>query len=118
MYVRPHAPKTNAAIRAAVVAWWWAPSTVSEREKETATWARLFADGLVKTACTSVLMSLDLPLLVNYAAGKGHKTSAARVLAAANTWSDEGFDCGDGLTARLVKSALCEPYRIEVTGPV
>jgi hypothetical protein len=117
-HIRPRAPKTNAAIRAGVIAWWWMSSTVREREETSAAVARLFAEGHTETPCTSVCDDISLGLLVNCAAAKGHKTSVARVLAAAKTWDDVGFDCGDGLTARLSKASLCDPYRIEVTGPV
>jgi hypothetical protein len=70
-YVRPRHPKTNAAIRAAVRAWWRSPSQTSARARDAEAWAR-FPKALTYED------SLRPSTVVNYAQPKGYRTTAWR----------------------------------------
>jgi hypothetical protein len=108
---RPRHPKTNEAIRAAVLSWWWSPSVTADRARE----GRLSGRIVVVTVYRD---SLRPSAVVNYAHGKGYKTSSGRVLAAAHGWGEAGLDCGDGLTATLRRNDICDEWRIVVSGPI
>jgi hypothetical protein len=106
---RPRSPKTNEAIRAAVLSWWWSPSQTSARARDAEAWGR-FPKALTYED------SLRPSTVVNYAHGKGHRTTAGRVCVAARSWGDAGLDCGGGLIARFRWTH--GEWRIVVPGPL
>jgi hypothetical protein len=106
---RPRSPKTNEAIRAAVLSWWWSPSQTSARARDAEAWAS-FPKALTYED------SLRPSTVVNYAQPKGYRTTVGRVCVAARSWGEAGLDCGDGLVARFRWTH--GEWRIVVSGPL